>query len=285
MNMRIETPPGDAKNFEFSDHHFSKIANLAHREFGLHLPENKKSLVYSRLARRLRSLKLSGFEEYCGLLENDVDCAESRNLLSALTTNVTHFFREGHHFEILQADVYPKLVGKAKQGEKIRIWSAGCSAGHEPFSIALSLLSSFPDATNFDVKILATDIDPAILSKARMGKYSSDDVDSIPSEIRQRFLSETSDGFEIGSEAKALVSFGELNLIHSWPVKGPFEIIMCRNVAIYFDKQTQAKLWARFAELLSPTGVLMIGHSERLSANVTEQFSSLGVTAYRKKPT
>lgn len=268
-------------SYVFSDADFGVIAKRAHQEFGLHLTEAKKDLVYSRLTKRLRQLGITDFRDYVRLLE--ADQAERVHMLSALTTNVTQFFREDHHFKTLRDTVLPGLIAKARQGGRVRIWSAGCSAGQEPYSLAFTLLEAFPEAAKHDIRILATDVDPAILARATAGTYDGDEAKSLPAKVRDRFASISEKGsLTVGAKARALISFGELNLMGAWPFRGLFDVIFCRNVAIYFDKDTQARLWQRFGGQLVQHGYLFIGHSERLNGPASAEFQSCGVTSYRK---
>lgn len=277
---------GDAlREYAFSDADFGMIAELANRKYGLYLQTSKKALVYSRLAKRLRALRLDSFADYCSLLDAPEGAEEQSHLLSALTTNVTHFFRERHHFDKLQQDILPTLIEKAQRGGSIRLWSSACSAGQEAYCMAASILAGWPDAASRDVKILATDVDPVILEKARTGVYPEDQLEAIPAAFRDLMIAPNktaSDNITMRPELRALLSFGQLNLIESWPMKRQFDVIFCRNAAIYFDKQTQATLWKRFADILVPGGFLMIGHSERLSGEATACFKSAGVTTYQK---
>lgn len=273
-----------ATEFPFTDDDFAQIASVAKSEFGLNLAISKKPLVYSRLAKRLRLRKLSTFQEYLSLLSKTNEDAEKTELLSALTTNVTHFFREAHHFDTLNNTVLPELVARAKRGDRIRIWSAGCSSGQEPYSLALSVLHAMPDASRYDVKILATDIDPNILDRACQASYPKPELEAIPNAMHRLLDMHERDSknFTIGEAARDLVSFGVLNLISDWPIKGPFDVIFCRNVTIYFDAETQRRLWTRFQSALSPSGHLFIGHSERVTGTATQAFRSVGVTSYQK---
>lgn len=269
--------------FAFSDQDFAVIARLAHEDFGLHLTEVKKDLVYSRLTKRLRQLGLADFASYCRRLQGEDAGPERMQMLTALTTNVTHFFREEHHFTTLRDTVLPPLIRAARAGRRVRLWSAGCSAGQEPYSMALSLLEICPDAASLDIRILATDVDPVIVARAKAGTYDHDEVKSLPGQIREKHLTEAGAGrFAIGPRPRELIRFAELNLMADWPFSGPFDAIFCRNVAIYFDKHTQARLWQRYAGLLAPGGYLFIGHSERLSGPAAARFRPAGVTAYCK---
>lgn len=274
-----------AHQFPFTDADFNVIAKRAYDDFGLYLQPSKKELVYSRLTKRLRVLKLNDFTKYCDIINNKDANTERMEMLSALTTNVTHFFREPHHFELLRKVILPPLVERAKAGQPIRIWSAGCSAGQEPYSIAAALLDVFPNAAKHDCKILATDVDPSILMCAKQGQYRSQDIDGMDSSNIKKIFKATINSFEkyeILPSIRELVYFGEINLVGSWPIKKKFQTIFCRNVAIYFDKSTQSNLWNRFANQLDDGGYLMIGHSERLNGPAVKVLKNVGVTAFKR---
>lgn len=274
------------QEFPFSERDFKMISDLANARYGLFLQPSKKALVHSRLAKRLRALGLDDFEAYCGLLNRPEGDAEQTHLLSALTTNVTHFFREVHHFEYLKDMIIPRLIAKAQSGEAVRIWSAACSTGQEAYSITATLLAAAPDLHRYDFKVLATDIDPQVIQTARAGIYPAEQLDAVPSTWKRLLTDDKPavDGqFHMTDAFKSLISFGELNLIAEWPMQRRFDVIMCRNAAIYFDKATQAGLWQRFADVLHSEGHLMIGHSERLSGPSEDAFKSIGVTSYQRK--
>jgi chemotaxis protein methyltransferase CheR len=274
-----------AEDFAFTNDDFSRIAALLQRQSGIHLQASKASLVYSRLAKRLRALGLESFNEYCELVATDAD--ERMNMLAALTTNVTRFFREPHHFEHLRSRVLPPLLEPARKGAPVRLWSAGCSSGQEPYSIALTILSLMPDAASRDIKILATDIDPNMVARGRRGIYTPAELREAPADLKRRWF-EAAPGDDRGNlrvkqEMRALVSFRALNLIGAWPMRGPFHAIFCRNVVIYFDEATQLQLWNRIAPLLSSDGCLYIGHSERVSGPALGALDSVDITTYRKR--
>lgn len=274
---------GPAGELPFTDSDFALIAAFAYREFGLKLQSSKRELVYSRLVKRVRLLCLPDFASYCRLIDAPEGASERDLVVSALTTNVTHFFREGHHFELLaNLAVKPRLAA-LKAGQRMRIWSAGCSAGMEPYSMAMTVLDTLPEAGQLNIRILATDVDPVILARAREARYSAEEARPIPDRMKPQAIGPTdSGGVHILPRVSQMVRFAELNLIQDWPLRGPFDVIFCRNVAIYFDKPTQGRLWQRFASLLAPGGLLFIGHSERLSGPAETDFTSVGVTAYRK---
>jgi len=283
MNGRAPPLPAsgvDAVQTEFvmTAEDFASIASILHATSGISLSPSKTSLVYSRLAKRLRILGLESFRDYCKLISGSDGVDERQAMLAALTTNVTRFFREPHHFDYLRK-LMPDLAARAKRGGRVRIWSAGCSSGEEPYSIALTVLAMLPNAHELDVKILATDIDPVILAKAKDGLYSREALEPVPADLRKYFDSvEAGRQFSPIASVRDMIVFRELNLIGPWPMTQKFDVIFCRNVAIYFDEPTQDKLFGRYAESLNPDGRLFIGHSERVN---DARFLSDGLTAYR----
>ena len=269
--------------FAFTAEDFRKIAAMLHGDAGIALPESKATLVYSRLAKRLRALGLASFRDYCALVADAANIDERQRMLAALTTNVTRFFREPHHFDHLRRKVVEPVVAEIRQGRRLRIWSAGCSSGQEPYSIALTLLSMLPEARAYDVKILATDINPIVLETARKGLYPAEEVVSVPADLRKSWMEPTGIGtLRLDEAARGLVSFRPLNLIGAWPMKGPFDAVFCRNVVIYFDEKTQMRLLTRISSLLRPGGYLYLGHSERMVGPAEALFRLDGTTTYRK---
>lgn len=263
----------------------SEIAAMIYSDAGIYLNETKASLVYSRLSKHIRNLGLSGFREYCALVSSPSGAQARREMLSHLTTNFTRFFRENHHFDHLRDEVLPGLLSRAKTGGRVRIWSAACSDGQEPYSIALTVLSLMPNAADYDFKILATDIDPKILNLARAGAYDEAALETVNPTMRKQWFQEVQvqgrRKFQVDDRVKRLITFNELNLMAQWPFKGTFDVIFCRNVVIYFDEPTQMKIWSRFAELLPVDGHLYIGHSERVSGDAKQLFDNTGITTYR----
>lgn len=272
----------EEREFSFSDEQFRFLADLANSQTGIMLPSHKKDMVYSRLVRRLRALKLSSFAEYCDLMQSDAGQDELSNLINAITTNLTKFFREEHHFTHLRDTVIKPIAAKPAAGKRLRIWSAGCSAGMEPYSIAMVLKNSVKDIQQWDARILATDIDTNMLNTGACGEYSADQYENIPSAYRGDVtLREGEDRMQMSDSLRSLIAFKRLNLLHEWPMKGPFDAVFCRNVVIYFDKPTQTKLFNRIADLLKPDGWLYIGHSENLF-KVCDRFELVGRTIYRR---
>ncbi len=264
---------------------FKTIAQAIYSDAGIHMPESKATLVYSRLARRLRALGMDSFRAYCELIRSQAGVDERQRMLAALTTNVTRFFREPHHFEHLKKTSLPPLLAKAARGQCVRIWSAGCSNGQEAYTIALVILSLMPNAADLDLRILASDIDPNVVEEGRAGLYEDNALTDVSQDLRRRFFTRTTqDGRDLHSvsdDMRRLVSFRELNLFAPWPMRKKFDLIFCRNVAIYFDHEHQANLWSRFASVLEPGGYLFIGHSERLSGPATDIFTNDGITTWR----
>lgn len=268
------------------DAEFATVARIAHGEAGLVLEPSKAPMIASRLAKRLRALDLDTYEAYCRLITSPEGSPEIRELISALTTNVTHFFREPHHFETLRDRVVPDLKRAATRGERVRLWSAGCSTGQEPCSIAMALLEAWPEAASHAL-ILATDIDPAIVKAARVGQFGESVMENVSEAQRGRYFREENDGsgkvWTMGPALRSMIRINELNLLHRWPMQGLFDAIFCRNVVIYFDDKTQAALWPRFEAALKPDGWLFLGHSERVADGTTRDLTSVGITTYQRK--
>ena len=272
--------------FLFTAEDFRRIAAMIHADAGISLSENKATLVYSRLAKRLRALGLESFKDYCALVQGQDGLDERQQMLASLTTNVTRFFREPHHFEHLAAKVLPPLLDGAKRGGRVRIWSAACSSGQEPYSIAIAILRLMPNAADYDIKILATDIDPNVVAFGRAGVYTQELVTGVAADDLRRFMEPTlSDrgekAYRVSEAMASLVAFRELNLIGDWPMKGKFDAIFCRNVVIYFEEATQSRIWARFTPLMTPKARLYIGHSERVTGPAANQLVGDGLTTYR----
>lgn len=257
----------------FSDDEFKAVSKLIHKEIGIALAEHKKSMVYRRLAKRIHELELSSFAEYIKLVENNP--SEVSNLANAITTNLTSFFRENHHFEHLESFIIEHM----NRNKSLRIWSAGCSSGCEPYSIAM-VAANILNKSSYDLKILATDIDTNMLRTGFNGEYDSELFEKIPPKYN-KYISYRGDTGIVSPDVKRLISFKRLNLLHNWPMKKKFDIVFCRNVVIYFDKATQRTIFNRFADSIATQGLLYIGHSENLMS-VCDRFESLGKTIYRK---
>lgn len=246
-----------------SDATYARLCDRIQREAGIALSGSKRSLVVSRLGRVVRRLELGSFEDYLDYLDNGATDEDQQHFVNALTTNLTRFFREAHHFEHLVEHVRD-LVAARPDVKRLRIWSAGCSTGQEPYSIGLSLLEELPELAQWDFRILATDIDTAVLAKAATGLYPESELNGL-SPRRKRMFEHLGDGnIAVPKAVMNRITFKPLNLLSPWPMKGPFDAIFCRNVTIYFDRATQAAIFRRFGEMLSPTGMLYVGHSENM---------------------
>jgi chemotaxis protein methyltransferase CheR len=277
----LRYPAGQVAEFELSAGEFRDIAARIKQSTGIVLGESKRELVHGRLARRLRTLGCASFTDYLRRLDEPDGAEENILLVNALTTNLTGFYREKHHFETLARDALPGIVTSSRQ-RRLRIWSAGCSSGQEPYTISMVLRDTIADLKRWDALILATDIDSNMIARAREGIYDADSAATIARAARARYVHDLPDGQVVMSDAlKALIRFKRLNLIGPWPMAGPFDIIFCRNVVIYFDKDTQRALFDRYADMLRPDGWLFIGHSESLY-RVSDRFRHLGQTMYRK---
>lgn len=248
------------REYIFTQADFERIKKLIYKHAGISLSSSKQNMVYSRLARRLRANGLNSFSEYLNFLERG-NPEEWEAFTNALTTNLTAFFREQHHFPILE-----KHVEQRKNQKKIQLWCSASSTGEEPYSMAMAMVQAFKTLTP-PVHILATDLDTNVLAKAQLGIYSLDKLEKIPKEkLRQFFLK--GKGHHAGSarvrpELRNMITFRQLNLLdESWPIRGPFDAIFCRNVMIYFDKPTQYQILKKFVPLLAPDGLLFAGHSE-----------------------
>lgn len=264
------------KEFEFTTRDFDRVRSLIYKRAGIALAESKQEMVYSRLARRLRATGIASFVRYLDDLENDADPGEWTAFTNALTTNLTSFFREAHHFPLLAEHV-------RKLKEPIEIWCSASSTGEEPYSIAMTLCEVFGTLAPA-ARIVATDIDTNVLGKAESGVYTADRLDKLSAERAKRFFQRgkgAQDGMvRVRPELRQMITFKQLNLLSDkWPVSGPFDAIFCRNVMIYFDKPTQGKILSRFAPLMKPDALLFAGHSENF-LYVSDAFKLRGKTVY-----
>lgn len=283
LNTQTENMNTQDREFEFNQSDFDFLADLVFEKTGIHLAPHKKNMVYSRIARRIRKLELNNFAEYCNFITSEKGGTEIMDFINAVTTNLTHFFRENHHFEHLTKTAIPEILEKNSKNKRLRIWSAGCSSGMEPYSIAMTLRSAFRDVDSWDAKILATDIDTNMLERGASGIYPSEEYDNIPERFKNEFvkLNQQKDEMVMSDKLKKLIHFKRLNFIEPWPVRGPFDIIFCRNVVIYFKKETQKIIFNQFANVLKTGQYLYIGHSENLHG-VSDRFQLIGKTIYKK---
>jgi chemotaxis protein methyltransferase CheR len=276
VKSNLQNKVESVKEFDFTVRDFERVRAMIYKRAGIALADSKQELVYSRLARRLRATGLTSFAVYLDTLESGGDADEWEAFTNALTTNLTSFFREAHHFPIL-ADHAKKLK------DPITVWCSASSTGEEPYSIAITLCEAFGTLTP-PVQIIATDIDTNVLSTAQQGIYSSDKLDKLSPERAKRFFlrgkGEQSGMIRVRPELRQMITFKQLNLLaQDWPVSGSFDVIFCRNVMIYFDKPTQGKILSRFAPLMKPDGLLFAGHSENF-LYVSDAFKLRGKTVY-----
>lgn len=285
----VRSAPQILSEVTISDQEFRLFQDLVKVHTGIALTEHKRNLVCSRLGKRLRALGLPSFRKYYEYLSAEAGQVELEHFVNAITTNKTDFYRENPHFDFLEQELVPAWKARAaRTGERrIRIWSAGCSTGEEPYTIAITLRKAIENLLAWDVRILASDIDTEVLARAAQGIYSADRIGEIPKSIVERhFLQGTGahDGLvQVTPEIKKLITFRRINLQDAqWPVHTLFDCIFCRNVIIYFDKPTQRRLMERFAGYLKDDGHLFLGHSESLYG-MSDRFIFLRNTIHRKR--
>jgi chemotaxis protein methyltransferase CheR len=241
---------------------FKAIRELIFSVAGITMTHEKEELVKARLATRLRELKIGAYEEYLERIQTDR--VELSNMVDVLTTNKTSFFREPHHFDYLIRNVFPRWRAERRPR---RVWSAGCSSGEEPYTLGMLVREHLPTV---EVRVLATDLSLRVLNRAKLARYSAQAISEIRADLRAKYLrpatGSDAGSYEVTRDVTGLVSFARLNLMGDWPMQGPFDLILCRNVMIYFSDETRTTLARRFAELLAPDAPLFIGHAESLNA-------------------
>jgi len=275
-----------AREFAYTRNDFAFLRRIAQERTGIVVGDDKFDMFYARLSRRVRKLGLRTFQEYCERVRDDRDGSELLELVNAITTNLTAFFREGHHFEYLARHLVPEHLARHPRAQPLRVWSAGCSTGEEPYSIAMTLLESLPGHRAADAQILATDIDSNVLAKAAGGVYAKDRVSGLAAaRLRRWFLrgrGEQEGQVRVKPEVRRPIEFGQLNLMENWQVEPGLDLIFCRNVIIYFGKEDKIRLMDRYADCLRTGGHLFIGHSESLF-KISDRFELIGSTVYRKR--
>ena len=277
-----------SEEWKLTNGQFQRICNLVYEHCGINLHEGKKELVRSRLSKMLRKYKLGSFDDYIKMVLEDATHSAFSEMIDLISTNLTSFFREPKHFEYLMQIFLPSLIQKKKSDGRCRIraWSAGCSSGEEPYSMAITLLEAARDQGVLDIRILASDISIRILQRAQAGFYESDRVANMPQVLKSRYLKMNKEKngrifYEAGPALRNIIAFRYLNLMEPWPFRGPFDFIFCRNVMIYFDKATQQRLVNRFWDLLDCGGLFFTGHSESLTG-IQHRFAYIQPTIYRK---
>jgi len=284
MSTGNTTIIGVLQDFALSNAEFDRLRALVREHTGIALSDAKRQLVYGRLARRLRALKFESFGQYIELIERG-EPGELEEFVNAVTTNLTSFFREPHHFDYLGREMLPALVSRGHGASRLRIWCCAASTGEEPYSIAMVLREAQDRLAGWDVKMLATDLDSNVLAAGAAGVYADERLKGMDPARVARFFDKGSGAqagkFRAREELRKLITFKQLNLMNDWPVRGPFDAIFCRNVIIYFDKATQRTLFERLAALQRPGDLLFLGHSESLH-RVSERYELIGRTIYRR---
>jgi chemotaxis protein methyltransferase CheR len=277
MEMANNEVLKEGREFHFTKKDFDRVSKMIYDHAGISLSDSKQELVYSRLSRRLRATGITTFAEYLALLESNNE-AEWEEFANSLTTNLTSFFRESHHFPVL-AEHLRSLRGK----QPISLWCSAASTGEEPYTMAMTVLDTLGrDASR--VSIVATDLDTKVLATARAGVYSDERIEKLPADVVKRFFQrgtgEQEGMVRVRQELRDMVTFRQLNLLeNNWPIRAPLDVIFCRNVMIYFDKATQLSILKKFAPLLRSNGLLFAGHSESFH-NADEYFKLRGKTVY-----
>ncbi|MBD3317811.1 MAG: methyltransferase domain-containing protein [Chitinivibrionales bacterium] len=261
---------------------FNKFRRIVYEASGIHLNDKKEALVSARVAKRMRRLGFSDHRHYLNYIVDDESGTEIVHLLDAVSTNLTHFFREDHHFKFLAEEL---SAWHASGQRRFRIWSAGCSTGEEPYSIAVTVLETL-EGRNADIRILATDLCTEVLGKAIAGEYSTKKMEKVPGGLRSKYFTKKGRGeaavYNVGDRLKSMILFKRLNLsVVPYPMSGPMDAVFCRNVMIYFDNQVRRKLLQEFYRLLKPGGCLMVGHAESLTGMLSG-FKTIKPSLYRK---
>lgn len=286
---KIQKSVFEPREFPLTEADYKFICEFVYKHVGIVLHAEKQAMVYARLTRRLRVLNFTTFKEYCHYLAHDGAQSELPNLINAITTNLTRFFREDHHFDHMRQTVLEPLykLGKMntssgfhEDSRRLRIWSAGCSTGEEPYSIAMTAKEAAGNALGNNLSITATDVDTNVLDTGKKGIYKLSDT--IPQSLLNKYTTMLPNQmFQFKDEIRQLIHFQQFNFLHPIPFKDSFHVIFCRNVVIYFDKETQTRLFNHMADLLVPGGWLYIGHSESLY-NICNRFKLVGRTIYQK---
>lgn len=266
---------------ELDQRQFQEISQIVYQQCGISLKSGKEALVRARLMKRLRALKIASVRDYMKLISSEKGKTEIGILIDVMTTNKTSFFRESAHFDYLAQEILPDLNQR-----RLRFWSAACSSGEEPYTMAMVLRENIRDIDRKDVLILSTDISNEMIAIAQQGLYSQERMAGIPRPLIPKYFERIVDGsgkrYRVGPELRKLIRLAPLNLMQPWPMKGPFNVIFCRNVMIYFDRPTQQRLINRFWDLLEPGGFLFVGHSEGLSG-IRHEFQYMKPATYRKR--
>jgi len=285
---RASLPAANVRALRLRD--FKQLRKLVYDEAGIHLPDGKRALCEARLARRLRELGLHSYEQYCELLQSADNGDERVHMLNCITTNETHFFREPKHFELLEKTVFPRfsaLAGKGAMPRRVRVWSAACSSGEEPYTLAMCLLGAFPPESGWEIDLFASDLSTRMLERAIDATWPIDKAKEIPERYLKRFMlrgvGPQEGKLRCGPALRQLVRFSRVNLNQPpYPLAGSFDLIFCRNVLIYFDAQSRQRVIDQLIDRLSPRGYLFVGHSESLH-NTTRRLSLVAPSVYVRR--
>lgn len=268
--------------FNISERNFCEIEEILRKTAGISLADGAQKLIIARLSKHLKRLNFQSFDDYIDLIKSSSGSYERQIMVNSLTTNTTHFFREKGHFDLLESCFMKRLILKAKAGKRVRLWSAACSSGEEAYSIAGTVIHLFPEVHNYDFRILATDINREMLLKAEIGLYDKSSISGVSSDIFRIMFDEHAENgkFSVKKGLRDLVSFRYMNFMERWPVRGPFDVIFCRNVAIYMDADTQMRIWIGLEKVLDEEGALFIGHSERIGPSLSDRLVLFGPTSF-----
>lgn len=276
--MSVLTKKAPSGSIQLGNAEFQRVRKIIYEYCGIFINEGKEALVQSRLSKRMRILGIHSFDEYLNLIEAQKPNGEFLSFVDVLTTNKTSFYRENKHFEFIKEVIYPKM-----NGQNVKWWSAGCSSGEEPLTLAMNLLESQSQVGWRSAKILATDISRDVLQVAKSGVYAPNKISDIPPNYLDKYFSRLGDGsYKVKGNVHNMITYGRLNLTDNWPLKGDFQLIMCRNVMIYFNRQTQEQIIRKFRELLEPGGYVFLGHSESMNAAALG-FNNVAPAVYQKK--
>ncbi|MDH5471412.1 MAG: protein-glutamate O-methyltransferase CheR [Gammaproteobacteria bacterium] len=281
MAVKINT----TREYEFTERDFNKLRKIANDHTGIIVTDDKYDMYYARLVKRIRSLRLASFAEYVKYLDANM-ATEFTPFIDSITTNLTSFFREPHHFDMMKSTIIPDLCTRNDVMQGIKVWSAGCSTGEEPYTMAITLLEGLDGVKNAPrASILATDIDTTVLSKASRGIYEISRVEGLETSVKRRWFfrgkGSNHGNVRVSPELQNIIEFKQVNLMHEWPIKTKFHLIFCRNVVIYFDKPTKIKLLNRYADQLVEGGYMILGHSESIQG-MSDRFVTIGKTVYKK---
>ncbi len=277
------------KPIELKPGEYRSLARLIYDKSGISLGDHKQEFMKTRLGKRLRALGLDTYAEYFNFVSESQDDGELMLMINAISTNFTSFYRERQHFDFLTGQALPEILRRknAEKSTRVRAWCAAASTGEEPYTLALTLAEFFSRMPTFDVKLLATDISTKVLAQAMEGVYTFDKVKTVPPALLERYFDRTQvdkeSMYQVSARLKAMITFRRLNLMEaSFPFRGPFDFISCRNVMIYFDPPTQAAVVDKLLRMLLPGGYLLIGHSENLPATFRTRVDVLAPATYRK---